>query len=472
MSFFSAMAAPATLVIAAAAALLAACSPTALSSPTPRAGAPRGAPLLGWRSWNLFGAHVDQRLIEEVMLSVATKALPVAGRDGRTMSLRALGFADVGLDDGWQECGAAAARAAGLNYHDGGGAPVVNTTRFPDMGAMVDYGHGLGLTVGWYANNCLCPDACNATGAPTCDEMIEMDARAFARYGFDSYKLDGCGGELDLWRWHARLRALSARPDLTIENCHWGWQPPALPANRTAAGCPWSHYRTSGDVRASFASVMANLFTVFPLQERDLSGPGCWAYPDMLEVGVEFPGYRLSAAEARSHYAAWAIVSSPLILSFDPRDDAKMREVWPLVSNTDILAVQQAYAGDSGGRFAWSERNVTLTDPFLAANNQSVSVPEWVYLQKPVPGDGVAVLLMNAGGAERALRLEFAEVPRLNCSSSCHVRDVFNQSTIGVVGGGGIEAKVGAHDSFFAVLTPAAGRAGGAERPRPRAPSL
>ena len=32
---------------------------------------------------------------------------------------------------------------------------------------------------------------------------------------------------------------------------------------------------------------------------------------------------------------AWCIVSSPLILSFDMRDKAKMERVWPIISNTD-----------------------------------------------------------------------------------------------------------------------------------------
>ena len=43
-------------------------------------------------------------------------------------------------------------------------------------------------------------------------------------------------------------------------------------------------YRSSVDVRASYASILYNLGTVVPLHQKNLSYPGCWAYPDMLQV--------------------------------------------------------------------------------------------------------------------------------------------------------------------------------------------
>ena len=42
------------------------------------------------------------------------------------------------------------------------------------------------------------------------------------------------------------------------------------------------------------------------------SRPGCWTYSDMLEVGNN-----LSPTESRTHFAAWAVTSSPLVLGFE-----------------------------------------------------------------------------------------------------------------------------------------------------------
>ena len=39
-------------------------------------------------------------------------------------------------------------------------------------------------------------------------------------YGFDSWKLDGCGGETNLTLVDAHIRA--AGKAIMVENCHWG----------------------------------------------------------------------------------------------------------------------------------------------------------------------------------------------------------------------------------------------------------
>ena len=62
---------------------------------------------------------------------------------------------------------------------------------------------------------------------------------------------------------------------------------------------------------------MTNLASVIPFAEQNLSTPGCYAFADMLEVGVTSGSSSLTLSEARSHFGAWAIVSSPLVLSHD-----------------------------------------------------------------------------------------------------------------------------------------------------------
>ena len=41
------------------------------------------------------------------------------------------------VDDGWQECGAGS--EAPTSFHDAAGVPLVNTSRFPDLRALVQY---------------------------------------------------------------------------------------------------------------------------------------------------------------------------------------------------------------------------------------------------------------------------------------------------------------------------------------------
>ena len=106
-------------------------------------------PPLGWRSWNLYGANVNQSLIEGIMDGMVRKDRKV---DGVPTSLCDLGYCDVGLDDNWQKCSPPG--SVGARYHDPSGKPLVNTERFPDMAAMTAHAHKLGLTAGWCMNNC------------------------------------------------------------------------------------------------------------------------------------------------------------------------------------------------------------------------------------------------------------------------------------------------------------------------------
>ena len=187
----------------------------------------------------------------------------------------------------------------------------------------------------------------------------------------------------------------------------------------TPSDCPYHLYRVSGDIAPDWASVLANLRYTLPfLGEGGLhppyphgatvrSRPGGWAYPDMLEV----PNLA-NATEDRSHFAAWAIVSAPLILSFDLTDRRRLERAWPLITNRRILHVNQAWRGDPG-------RRVHYTDD-----------GGWQGWAKRVGTASYAVLLLN-GGARAAT----ASLPLRNVSAA-----LFSPSTGGGGGGGGAPA--------------------------------
>lgn len=167
-------------------------------------------PPMGWRSWNLYGADVTQELIETIMDGMVDQSRTV---DGKPTSLCDLGYCDVGLDDNWQKCGSYGEK--GYTFHTDDGAPVVNEELFPDMKAMTDKAHSIGLTAGWYGNNCICAE--NDTDE---DKFYEGDVKALIRFGFDGVKLDGCGSQLNLELYDDLINATGKA--ITMENCHWG----------------------------------------------------------------------------------------------------------------------------------------------------------------------------------------------------------------------------------------------------------
>jgi alpha-galactosidase len=163
-------------------------------------------------------------------------------------------------------------------------------------------------------------------------------------------------------------------------------------------------------------------------------------------------------AETRTHFGAWAIVSSPLTLSHDVNNDTISDKIWPIIANTEALAVNQAYDGFSGGPFKASAEQVFLTDAVI--NNRTdddevpVSVPASAQYYKPMGGGKIAVLLMNSDTATASLTLNLADVPGLTCKK-CDVRDVWAMKDLGSFTGT-VSASVDSHDAAFFTITASA----------------
>jgi alpha-galactosidase len=196
--------------------------------------------------------------------------------------------------------------------------------------------------------------------------------------------------------------------------------------------------------------MVGNLQTTIQWAKSGLSQPGCWAYPDMLEVGVA-PGVHpgepgLTVIESRSHFGAWCIVSSPLILSHDLNNVTLTDAIWPIISNTEAIAVNQAWAGFSGSVFQAASESTVLGEGLEA-------VPIWQQWYKPVDASHIAVLLMNHDSGSNGLTLTFANIPGTICSS-CKVRDIWAQQDLGTFSGTW-SATIASHDSAFLMLTPA-----------------
>ena len=115
-------------------------------------------------------------------------------------SLCDLGYCSVGIDEGWEGCG------AGVNgtQHGPGGRPTVAGT-FPDMAGLVGRVHALGLKAGWYLNGCKCGEK---TALPI---NYEGDIAALDQFGFDGVKFDGCGAQRNL--------TLYVRPGVALDPC-------------------------------------------------------------------------------------------------------------------------------------------------------------------------------------------------------------------------------------------------------------
>lgn len=96
-------------------------------------------PPMGWRSWNAYGAKINQDLMENAADMMVDNSRGFSLKGGASISPAPFaycsfrfsdrGYTRVGLDDYYQLCGA----GAGGSFHNASGYPIIDTTLFPDM---------------------------------------------------------------------------------------------------------------------------------------------------------------------------------------------------------------------------------------------------------------------------------------------------------------------------------------------------
>lgn len=408
--------------------------------------------------------------IDEVKLRAQAQALiQKPGLDDSDKSLAELGFDRIGVDDGWQACG----DGKNGSFHDEAGYPLVNKTRFPDLKGLVSDLHAMGLKVDWYMNNCWCSE-------PELDTWLssggnpDKDVEFLVEMGLDGVKVDGCGPAHDIQKWSKLVR--SALSEMLLENCanngpfRWhteympaelpGWVP-ATPDDVEAGG--FNMYRVSRDIAPQFYSAMRNLQRMEPFLSK-LSRPGLWAFPDNLEIANKAPTgpFEMSFTEWRTHFAAWCITSSPLVLGFDLTNQTRYSEAFPIVSNKRALEINQVWAGEPGRLVGQSSDTFHAKTACHAIDEceagdpkfcQNITFPSWQLWAKRLPktyDSGQAVLLINLSEFAQTLKFSLAEIG-LSASRALAV-DVWDGSEMEI--DGTFWRLVQPHDSIFLMVLP------------------
>jgi len=387
-------------------------------------------PPRGFRTWNGFDGDIDGTLIRSIIIALTKRTRAV---NGVPTSLSDLGYYRLGIDDGWQACGA----GKGNSYHAEDGTPLVNHTRFHNLKDLVNIGHENGLLMDFYQINCICMDTYILNKNRTWANLAwRGNVEQLRDAGFDGVKIDNCGDDDGLGYATMMDEIKRTGKPILVENCnqaHGHGPLRGLPTNESG-WCAMHMYRTGGDIRSNFDDTMRKLQTTIPFQDvnRPISRPGCWAFPDMLEVG-NFGSTDLATVESKSHFFAWCIVSSPLFLSFDVTNDAIVDRVWPIISNEEAISINQEWAGHPG--------RLVLTNGHGQVWTKSLK-------------DGCyAVLFLNRG--EEPIRLS-TTLAQLGVEVGDYaIRDIWLHHTLDKSTSHTLSSPdMGKHDCWFVKLTP------------------
>ena len=344
-------------------------------------------PPLGWNSWNVWGASVD-----DAKVRAAADAMVATG-------LAAHGFQFINIDDGWE------------GERDANGVLRPNE-KFPDMKALADYVHAKGLKLGIYSS----PGPRTCQGLEGSYEHELIDARTWAGWGIDLLKHDWCSysriakddslAELQKPYLVMRDALRQVDRDIVYSLCQYGmgdvWE--------WGAEVGGNYWRTSGDLTDVWSNMAAVGFR--QAGREKWSRPGHWTDPDMLVVGKVGWGpnvhdTRLTPNEQVVHITLWALQAAPLLLGADLSQSDRFTT--DLMTNHEVLAVSQDVLGRGASRVYQRER-----------------LELWA---RPLADGSIAAGLFNRGLRAAEMSATWEE---LGITGRRSVRDLWQQKDLGV----------------------------------------
>lgn len=288
-------------------------------------------PPMGWNSWNHFHGQVDDATVRSM-----ARAMVASG-------MKAAGYTYINIDDTWE----------GPRDENG---DITSNSKFPDMKALCDYVHSLGLKIGIYSS----PGPATCAGFTGSFGHEDQDARTYAAWGIDYVKYDWCSagseyphtreGEIEAYTKMHDALVRAGRP-IVFSLCQygefdvWEWGP-------SVGGNLW---RTTGDIQDNWQRMCEIGFNQDGLEKY--AGPGHWNDPDMLEVG----NGGMTDDEYRTHFSLWCLLAAPLIAG---NDLAHMTPATvAILTNRDSIAVDQDPDGIQGHRVKQDGQTEVWTKP-------------------------------------------------------------------------------------------------------------
>ncbi|KAI9712428.1 MAG: hypothetical protein M1820_001641 [Bogoriella megaspora] len=188
-----------------------------------------------------------------------------------------------------------------------------------------------------------------------------QDLLTWQEWGFDYLKFDNCYIPFDnitqqnmfgryqrIYDAIQQVSATTGAPPFQLSLCEWGWQQVYLWGSKIAHS-----WRINGDIKPWWSSIASIIDQAsFSYFASNFYGHNDM---DMMEIGNTGQGNpvgNLTYEESKSHFTAWALLKSPLIIGTDLSNATK--ETIDILGNKDLIKINQdPNVGESIAPFRW-----------------------------------------------------------------------------------------------------------------------
>ncbi|KAF8330631.1 glycoside hydrolase [Amanita rubescens] len=295
---------------------------------------------------------------------------------------------------------------------------VADSVKFKSgMRTLTDKIHALGFKTGIYSDSGWF--TCGGFPGSFMNEL--RDATTFQDWGFDYLKYDNCAipyddiireGIVGKYRRMAdalaELSSTTGKPPFVFSLCEWGWNQPWL------WGATLGHsWRTTGDITPDWGSVASIInFNSFITQGTNFYGRNDM---DMVHRG----NGGLTYDELKTHFTAWALMKSPLLIGTD------LTKLTPdtldILKNGEIVAINQdPVVGQSISPFRWGY-NADWTN-------------DWAHPAQYWSGpsqSGTVFMLLNVLDKPADMFFNLTESPWIRAGRQYSVRDLWTHTDNG-----------------------------------------
>ena len=360
-------------------------------------------PPMGWSTWYMAFAKISDQLVRNQAAAMVSSGLVNHG------------YSYVDIDDGWNIHMPKEGAASGEEGRDAAGDQRPNT-QFPDMKALTEYVHGLGLKIGIYSS----PGPRTCGGYEGSYQHEAQDADLFAKWGFDLLKYDMCSyGQMvkdrnDVAEVSKPYRLMGGelrrqKRDMMYNLCEYGWAD--VPTwGKEVGGNFW---RTAGDVGAAKRGLWDLMSTIGFGQagKEKWAGPGGWNDPDNILIGdiiwkKQLVPTPLTNNEQYTYMTLWSLLDAPLVFGGDV---TKLDEfTLSLLTNDEVIAVNQDFLGKQAA-------------PVYRSGDLEI----WM---KDLDGGGKAMGIFNRGNAEKKVVVQWSDI---GLKGKWQIRDLWRQKNRG-----------------------------------------
>ncbi|KAF5352733.1 hypothetical protein D9756_005871 [Leucocoprinus leucothites] len=372
-------------------------------------------PAMGFNTWNRFQCNIDEDLIRQT-----------------AVQMKDLGFLDAGydfinIDDCWL-----------LKDRDASGSLVTDPDKFPSgLKNLTEFLHGLGFKAGIYEDLGL--TTCAGFAGSLNHELT--DARLFVDLGFDYAKIDDCNsGSFSgtnperFQRWTDATTQIQQETGKMLFYSFvewqsfdaWTWGPPIA-----------NSWRIYDDIQPNWGRITAILNNASFI--GDFSN--FWGHNDldMLENG----NGELTLAEQRSHFTAWALTKSPLLIGTDI--SSLSQDSIDILLNPEIIAINQdTQIGEPLKPFFWGKNPDGTWDPMFPAQYWSGFSQDKQH---------TAIMYINFNDRTVDLNFTFAHSPHLQADKKYAIRDLWKHEDIGVFSDFFFDGSIPSHDARVYIFT-------------------